>query len=730
MADLTGMVTGVDVKFEQVANRLFGWNGRNRMRTYDGVSWTNCGIARYPFVPTVAASGSSVLNGKYRYFVVPVNSKHLNQLGRVSAGLPSFKSAEVIPALQQVTVSGIPGSHPDSQVDKWYIYRNKADVYDSDIADDNQEFFFVGEVAMGTTSFVDTVHDDFLAGAEPLRFNQNTPPAFKVGGVYGHRMFGLGFDPITTGTVTKTTKTVTNKALTSNIVTLTTSAAHGYSVSDWVCVSISDATFDGPAYVLSTPSSTTFTYARIHADVASAAVGAGSSEVLTFSGVTLPDGLEGCQFQKTDDGTIYTVMGRNSTSVLAVDKLFSGALSGATYTLFRNQYEVYCCDYLDPEAWGPAGEGLRFKFSLPGKDPSTSGVTWDGRYIVFSATNIYAIEGQGPSIEDVRLLPEPLFQGIGAVGPEAVWVQDDELYFCSLRGPMVLRPGRAPEPIGGKLRTDWLDSLNATEQALICVFGDNNNVYFCYPDSGGTENGGTDGHAWRFERDTGTWWPETGLFPRFGRRYDGDSGVQGKCFYASGRELHQPDTGTLDLVSAAYSGTLTSAPSSTSANDSGAAFPTTAGGLENCMVSFFRTTAGVEALVGRRRISANTATQLSWASSGAGGGTLAVATGDRYEIGNIWWKWKSKTFEQPGHAVKVENLLIGLNAIDSSKTLIKTDYLQGSASGGRVPLVANELIKKFDLGKRCQDYAVLIESRTGVVVRTITVEAEKAEKHQ
>lgn len=66
--------------------------------------------------------------------------------------------------------------------------------------------------------------------------------------------------------------TVNNKALTSNVATLTTGAAHGLAVGDIVEVAGIDSVFDGTYAVASVPTSTTFTYARTNANVTSAAV--------------------------------------------------------------------------------------------------------------------------------------------------------------------------------------------------------------------------------------------------------------------------------------------------------------------------------------------------------------------------------------------------------------------------------------------------------------------------
>lgn len=68
------------------------------------------------------------------------------------------------------------------------------------------------------------------------------------------------------------TATVTNKALTSNVATLTTASAHGFSAGDVVAVTGVDAVFNGTAITIATtPTATTFTYAKTNANVTSAA---------------------------------------------------------------------------------------------------------------------------------------------------------------------------------------------------------------------------------------------------------------------------------------------------------------------------------------------------------------------------------------------------------------------------------------------------------------------------
>lgn len=69
-----------------------------------------------------------------------------------------------------------------------------------------------------------------------------------------------------------TTQVITNKELTSNVATLTTSAPHGYVVGQTATVAGVGAPFDGTYLITAVPTATTFSYARTNANVASAAV--------------------------------------------------------------------------------------------------------------------------------------------------------------------------------------------------------------------------------------------------------------------------------------------------------------------------------------------------------------------------------------------------------------------------------------------------------------------------
>jgi hypothetical protein len=83
----------------------------------------------------------------------------------------------------------------------------------------------------------------------------------------------------------KITVSITNKALTTNVATLTTSAAHGLCIGMQIIITGVDATFNGEYRITSVPTTTTFTYAKTATNVPSTAVspvGTGVAEVIHF----------------------------------------------------------------------------------------------------------------------------------------------------------------------------------------------------------------------------------------------------------------------------------------------------------------------------------------------------------------------------------------------------------------------------------------------------------------
>jgi hypothetical protein len=105
-----------------------------------------------------------------------------------------------------------------------------------------------------------------------------TDPLLFVGTNNQSDIVDLSFIGEYATTVSTITKTISNKALTSNIATLTTSTDHTYLAGDVVVISGVDAVFNGTFNIIAVPTTTTFTYSKVNANVTSA-VATGSAAV-------------------------------------------------------------------------------------------------------------------------------------------------------------------------------------------------------------------------------------------------------------------------------------------------------------------------------------------------------------------------------------------------------------------------------------------------------------------
>jgi len=109
----------------------------------------------------------------------------------------------------------------------------------------------------GTSTVIDTV--------------SSTDPVTRTGANNIDDLFDLGIVGEFAVAVSNVIKSVTNKALTSNVATLTTADAHTYSVGDVVVITGVDATFNGTVIVTAV-TSTTFSYNKTATNVSSTAV--------------------------------------------------------------------------------------------------------------------------------------------------------------------------------------------------------------------------------------------------------------------------------------------------------------------------------------------------------------------------------------------------------------------------------------------------------------------------
>jgi hypothetical protein len=97
------------------------------------------------------------------------------------------------------------------------------------------------------------------------------------------KLFKLDVTDLSLDNVSKVSRTITTVARTSNVVTITTSANHGYSVGDSVTVTaVTNTSVNGTTTIVAVPTLTTFTYADTGTDIISGA----DTGTVTFQYVT------------------------------------------------------------------------------------------------------------------------------------------------------------------------------------------------------------------------------------------------------------------------------------------------------------------------------------------------------------------------------------------------------------------------------------------------------------
>jgi len=118
--------------------------------------------------------------------------------------------------------------------------------------------------------------------------------------------------------------TVSNKALTSNVATITTSAAHGLFVGDTVKITGVDSTFNGTWVITTVPSSTTFTYARTASNVTSASASGSVYPAASAASQNVRLTLQWGGTTAVDDDITYTVTNQNGLYLISAGLLIKG----------------------------------------------------------------------------------------------------------------------------------------------------------------------------------------------------------------------------------------------------------------------------------------------------------------------------------------------------------------------------------------------------------------------
>lgn len=125
-----------------------------------------------------------------------------------------------------------------------------------------------------------------------------------------------GILPVSIYTKKTVTASVTNKTLTSNVATVATSSAHGLFEGDTVTIASVDSTFNGSYTIVSVPTTTTFTYAKVASNVASTAVSPAGSATNSSAVFYLAKDL------RVPNGESADVI-QNPFAIVATDRIYA-----------------------------------------------------------------------------------------------------------------------------------------------------------------------------------------------------------------------------------------------------------------------------------------------------------------------------------------------------------------------------------------------------------------------
>jgi hypothetical protein len=140
--------------------------------------------------------------------------------------------------------------------------------------------------------------------------------------------------------------TIVNKALTSNVATLTTSAAHNLAISDSIWVEGVDATFNGEFTVATVPTTTTFTYTKAATNVTSTAVTSAAAIVATTGAIYVEDLTELTPTGYLTTGNIRynTLEKKNFKRLLGRGNFTYGSMTLDTVDEAGTEYDVISYD--------------------------------------------------------------------------------------------------------------------------------------------------------------------------------------------------------------------------------------------------------------------------------------------------------------------------------------------------------------------------------------------------
>lgn len=168
---------GVDCDIVQFQDLAFFSNGGQQPYKFNGTEFTRAGVSAPSQVLTAVCDAAGSLTGTYEYVFWGVNSYS-------AEGDYGSPSTAVAIASGNIRVNNIPTAPVSHGITTWKVGRNTAGA--------SGLFWYLTDVANGTTSFTDSVADDDLVTLAPT--DQGYLRKFKYMCVYANRLWGAAED--------------------------------------------------------------------------------------------------------------------------------------------------------------------------------------------------------------------------------------------------------------------------------------------------------------------------------------------------------------------------------------------------------------------------------------------------------------------------------------------------------------------------------------------------------
>ena len=208
--------------------------------------------------------------------------------------------------------------------------------------------------------------------------------------------YGVPGSSTTTGSTTTAPAIIVNKQLTSNVATLVTYAPHNFIVGDSITVVSVDSVFNGTYTITVVPTSTSLSYAKTNADIASARIG---DQTFSINQKALVSNV----------ATLQTTVNHTYTSgqvvvVSGVDSTFNGTYTITTTTANSFSYAKTSIN-VSATAVSPVGTAVVNTSASTAIISSATRTRWSALYKSYASVSAVGVQGTWNLVSNISTLP-------------------------------------------------------------------------------------------------------------------------------------------------------------------------------------------------------------------------------------------------------------------------------------------------------------------------------------